>query len=377
MYGKICSPSPPPPDSANEDDDMSLFMRHLLSSSASSSGSGKAKAAPVSDWLVKTLGDDFGRSGGSSALLDTSSPILFSGGLDCCGPASVKRRKGESVELDEFEYESEEGTEVAEESCKPVPPRTGLKRSRAAEVHNLSEKRRRSRINEKMKALQNLIPNSNKTDKASMLDEAIEYLKQLQLQVQMLSMRNGLSLHPMYLPGTIQPLQMSQMHIGMDPGDSTLHMNNMGMSMLLTNVESLVKAPFGLSNQSTSSHQQISLPSMMHMANTETSLGLDLSHTRQSSVQMTTVDKELHAEDMLQRPQLDVSHSAANPSEGHSAFTLGEGHCLEACLIPPRNPQIILPKDLLDNEIFLQHLQSLHTGRNSPTDDLKSERLDF
>ncbi|KAK1403103.1 hypothetical protein POM88_002708 [Heracleum sosnowskyi] len=43
--------------------------------------------------------------------------------------------------------------------------------------------RRRSRINEKLKALQNLIPNSNKTDKASMLDEAIEYLKQLQLQV--------------------------------------------------------------------------------------------------------------------------------------------------------------------------------------------------
>ncbi|KAG2591227.1 hypothetical protein PVAP13_5NG436940 [Panicum virgatum] len=39
---------------------------------------------------------------------------------------------------------------------------------------------RRSKINKKMKALQSLIPNSNKT----MLDEAIEYLKQLQLQVQ-------------------------------------------------------------------------------------------------------------------------------------------------------------------------------------------------
>ncbi|KAK7245545.1 hypothetical protein RIF29_40392 [Crotalaria pallida] len=48
-------------------------------------------------------------------------------------------------------------------SSKPVPPlRTSSKRSRAAEFHNLSEKRRRSRINEKMKALQNLIPNSNK-----------------------------------------------------------------------------------------------------------------------------------------------------------------------------------------------------------------------
>jgi phytochrome-interacting factor 4 len=44
--------------------------------------------------------------------------------------------------------------------------------------------RRRDRINEKMRALQELIPHCNKTDKASMLDEAIEYLKWLQLQVQ-------------------------------------------------------------------------------------------------------------------------------------------------------------------------------------------------
>ncbi|KAF8406298.1 hypothetical protein HHK36_008383 [Tetracentron sinense] len=81
-------------------------------------------------------------------------------------------------DLDVYDCESEEGL------WKATPRRSSSKRSRAAEVHNLSEKRRRSRINEKMKALQNLIPNSNKTDKASMLDEAIEYLKQLQLQVQ-------------------------------------------------------------------------------------------------------------------------------------------------------------------------------------------------
>nr|GEY57211.1 Myc-type, basic helix-loop-helix (bHLH) domain-containing protein [Tanacetum cinerariifolium] len=88
---------------------------------------------------------------------------------------------------------------------KPNPPRNPSKRMRAAEVHNMSEKRRRSRINEKMKALQKLIPNSNKTDKASMLDEAIEYLKQLQLQVQMLTMRNGINSYPMYAPhGVVQ-----------------------------------------------------------------------------------------------------------------------------------------------------------------------------
>nr|ACN21633.1 putative basic helix-loop-helix protein BHLH9 [Lotus japonicus] len=105
-------------------------------------------------------------------------------------------------EADEYDCESEEGIEALGEEVrtKSVPSsRSSSKRTRAAEVLNLSGKRRRSRINENMKALQNLIPNSNKTDKAFMLDEAIDYLKQLQLQVQMLSLRNGLSLHPICL----------------------------------------------------------------------------------------------------------------------------------------------------------------------------------
>ncbi|WVZ12101.1 hypothetical protein V8G54_016631 [Vigna mungo] len=44
------------------------------------------------------------------------------------------------------------------------------------------------RIAERMKALQELVPNANKTDKASMLDEIIDYVKFLQLQVKVLSM---------------------------------------------------------------------------------------------------------------------------------------------------------------------------------------------
>jgi len=39
-----------------------------------------------------------------------------------------------------------------------------------------------------MKNLQELVPNSNRTDKASMLDEIIDYVKFLQLQVKVLSM---------------------------------------------------------------------------------------------------------------------------------------------------------------------------------------------
>ncbi|CAM0948939.1 unnamed protein product [Alopecurus aequalis] len=68
---------------------------------------------------------------------------------------------------------------------------TRCKRRRAAQEHNLSERRRRDRINEKMRALQELVPHCNKTDRASMLDEAIEYLKSLQLQVQVMSTTAG------------------------------------------------------------------------------------------------------------------------------------------------------------------------------------------
>ncbi|KAI4365870.1 hypothetical protein MLD38_021816 [Melastoma candidum] len=55
-------------------------------------------------------------------------------------------------------------------------------------THNLSERRRRDRINEKMKALQKMVPNSSKTDKVSMLDEVIVYMKQLQAQVEMMNL---------------------------------------------------------------------------------------------------------------------------------------------------------------------------------------------
>lgn len=77
----------------------------------------------------------------------------------------------------------EEEREAKGETGRSYTARKG----RAAAVHNQSERRRRDRINQKMKALQKLVPNASKTDKASMLDEVIEYLKQLQVQVQMMS----------------------------------------------------------------------------------------------------------------------------------------------------------------------------------------------
>ncbi|KAL4567183.1 hypothetical protein LXL04_022758 [Taraxacum kok-saghyz] len=98
-------------------------------------------------------------------------------------------------------------------------------RSRAAAIHNQSERKRRDKINQKMKTLQKLVPNANKTDKASMLDEVIEYVKQLQAQIHMMGRMN---MSPMMMPLAMQQqqqqLQMAMMNpIGMGIG--------MGMGM--------------------------------------------------------------------------------------------------------------------------------------------------
>uniref|UniRef100_A0A0E0MAL5 BHLH domain-containing protein n=2 Tax=Oryza punctata TaxID=4537 RepID=A0A0E0MAL5_ORYPU len=101
------------------------------------------------------------------------------------------------------------------------------KRSRAAAIHNESERKRRDRINQKMKTLQKLVPNSSKTDKASMLDEVIDYLKQLQAQVQVMS-RMGSMMMPM---GMAMPqLQMSVMAQMAQMAQIGLSMMNMGQA---------------------------------------------------------------------------------------------------------------------------------------------------
>ncbi|KAK8513581.1 hypothetical protein V6N13_002315 [Hibiscus sabdariffa] len=79
-------------------------------------------------------------------------------------------------------------------STTPVPApaqpkqRVRARRGQATDPHSIAERLRRERIAERMKALQELVPNANKTDKASMLDEIIDYVKFLQLQVKVLSM---------------------------------------------------------------------------------------------------------------------------------------------------------------------------------------------
>ncbi|KAF2284476.1 hypothetical protein GH714_025510 [Hevea brasiliensis] len=130
--------------------------------------------------------------------------------------AEDRKRKGKEVDT---EYHSEDFEFESADAKRQLRRSTSTKRSRAAEVHNLSERRRRDRINEKMRLCKSLYLDATRFYKASMLDEAIEYLKSLQLQVQMMSM--GCSMVPMMFPGIQQ--HMPPLGIGMGMG--------MGMGM--------------------------------------------------------------------------------------------------------------------------------------------------
>nr|XP_051202442.1 putative transcription factor bHLH056 [Lolium perenne] len=60
--------------------------------------------------------------------------------------------------------------------------------------------RRREKINDKLRTLQQLTPMCSKTDKASTLEEVIKYVKSLQHQVQVMSAPNGYAMPTPILP---------------------------------------------------------------------------------------------------------------------------------------------------------------------------------
>ncbi|XP_073107234.1 uncharacterized protein [Elaeis guineensis] len=60
-------------------------------------------------------------------------------------------------------------------------------RGAATDPQSLHARKRRDRINERLRILQNLVPNGTKVDISTMLEEAVQYVKFLQLQIKLLS----------------------------------------------------------------------------------------------------------------------------------------------------------------------------------------------
>ncbi|KAL3734917.1 hypothetical protein ACJRO7_024139 [Eucalyptus globulus] len=76
-------------------------------------------------------------------------------------------------------------SKTSESLSSDVKTRAG--RGAATDPQSLYARKRRERINERLKILQNLIPNGTKVDISTMLEEAVHYVKFLQLQIKLLS----------------------------------------------------------------------------------------------------------------------------------------------------------------------------------------------
>ncbi|KAJ4714858.1 Transcription factor SPATULA [Melia azedarach] len=376
-----------PPSSSS--DDISLFLQQILyrssSTTATTSSSSMAHMVPQAQENAHRLSKSTGIS--AVDLANTSAGgVYLSDNVRVSGANVSSSSVGvsENENTDEHDCESEEGVEplVNEVQAKAMRPRSSSKRSRAAEVHNLSEKRRRSRINEKMKALQNLIPNSNKTDKASMLDEAIEYLKHLQIQVQVLTMKNGLNLHPLYFPGGLPPIQLSEMRMGFGAENGSPHMQSTGA---LVNQQTSIQNVFSLPNQHTSPNQ-LQLPNMSNIINSETSFWMDSSiQANYGAFHLGTSSGEACRVNALPHQQLNASHSGTNQSATamalHPFSTQGSGRkdssSFEASVIGQDQAGGLCLENVEPNIILPLHLNRMQTGRNFHGDNMKQERKDF
>ncbi|XP_078178611.1 uncharacterized protein LOC144572811 [Carex rostrata] len=85
--------------------------------------------------------------------------------------------------------------------------KTRAGRGSTTDPQSLYARKRRERINERLRILQNLVPNGTKVDMSTMLEEAVQYVNFLQLQIKMLSSDE----HWMYAP-----IAYNGMNIGLD-----------------------------------------------------------------------------------------------------------------------------------------------------------------
>ncbi|ESQ53756.1 hypothetical protein EUTSA_v10026786mg [Eutrema salsugineum] len=83
----------------------------------------------------------------------------------------------------------EGGGEEEEDASKALNlnGKTRASRGAATDPQSLYARKRRERINERLRILQNLVPNGTKVDISTMLEEAVHYVKFLQLQIKLLS----------------------------------------------------------------------------------------------------------------------------------------------------------------------------------------------
>ncbi|BAT81241.1 hypothetical protein LR48_Vigan07g073200 [Vigna angularis] len=110
-----------------------------------------------------------------------SEPNVHSSSLnESAAQESVLRKRS-------FMGETMQAANNAKKPCTTASKATKPKSSPSKDPQSVAAKNRRERISERLKILQELVPNGSKVDLVTMLEKAISYVKFLQLQVKVLA----------------------------------------------------------------------------------------------------------------------------------------------------------------------------------------------
>uniref|UniRef100_A0A0D3FBS8 BHLH domain-containing protein n=1 Tax=Oryza barthii TaxID=65489 RepID=A0A0D3FBS8_9ORYZ len=241
-----------------------------------------------------------------------------------------------SMGLDRCESEEALGSSESEQPTRPARPRG--KRSRAAEVHNLSEKRRRSRINEKMKALQSLIPNSSK----------------------MLSMRNGLYVPPVNLSGAPEHLPIPQMSAALDQNSAKA--SDPSVVLQPVNQTSGALLPFELASQ----HKPLFLPGVPNATALEPRFLVESSRSNLQSLRFTEPAEMIYPDEMMLKHRLTSANESTivpgtdEKSVRQNTYMMNADR-FDRYALSKDQLQHIMPKNT-ESVLDMPHLQRLQTS---------------
>ncbi|PKI71634.1 hypothetical protein CRG98_007957 [Punica granatum] len=107
-----------------------------------------------------------------------NAPVYWQSSSPCCSEDDSSISQGEN---------GGSGSSVKEPGALNQGWKTRASRGSATDPQSLYARKRRERINERLKILQSLVPNGTKVDISTMLEEAVHYVKFLQLQIKLLS----------------------------------------------------------------------------------------------------------------------------------------------------------------------------------------------
>ncbi|KAM0875320.1 hypothetical protein ACQ4PT_036864 [Festuca glaucescens] len=114
--------------------------------------------------------------------------LLFpgTGSAHAAPPARISQKRTNMVRMQDAEPRAaKKHCGASRKTSKPKPPAPTT--TSPGSLQSLVAKNRREKISERLRALQELVPNGTKVDMVTMLEKAITYVKFLQLQVKVLA----------------------------------------------------------------------------------------------------------------------------------------------------------------------------------------------